>query len=42
MAHIIREKGVHDYAVDGVAMETRNLGYKKIILKSDQDRSIKV
>ena len=35
MAHVIREKGVHDYAVDRVAMEIRNLGYKRVILKSD-------
>ena len=38
IAHVIREKGVHDYAVDRAIMEIRNLGYKKIILKSDHCR----
>ena len=41
MARVIREEGVHDYAIDRVATEIRNLGYKRFILKSDQERSIK-
>ena len=41
IAHVIREKGVHDYAVDRAVTEIRNLGYRRIILKNDQERSIK-
>ena len=39
-AHVIKEKGVHDYAVDRLELEIRNLGYKRLILKSDQEAAI--
>ena len=41
IAHVIQEKGVHDYAVGRLELEIRNLGYKRVVLKSDQERSIK-
>ena len=36
-SHVIPEKGSHWFAVKTLGAEIRNLGYKKIIFKSDQE-----
>ena len=41
MAHVVHEKGPNEYAISRVANEIRNLGYNKIIFKSDQEPAIK-
>lgn len=42
IAHVVEEKGVNPYALERVSMEIRNFGYSRIVLKSDQEVSIKV
>eukprot|EP00974_Lingulodinium_polyedra_P067665 6552644-Lingulodinium_polyedra.AAC.1 len=40
MAHLLPRKGADPYAVARVVQDIRNTGYKRIILKSDQEPSI--
>ena len=41
IAHVVDEKGVNPYALERMKLELRNLGYAKIVLKSDQEVSIR-
>ena len=40
-AEVVPHKGVNPYAVKAVSEEIENSGYSRIILKSDQEASIK-
>ena len=39
-AHIVPKEGVDEHTVARIAQDIKNLGYKKIILKSDQEPAI--
>ncbi len=36
-AHVVPQKGAHPYAAKRIAQELRFLGYRRLILKGDQE-----